>query len=251
MTHSTRRDTYVVKAGRGRGSVNAADVAARPFGRRLVASASPTRQAEWLLGWRGPSTLRRMRDIDIRVALDEKLRAKWGDRVDAVVRHELGVCAGERRVDVALINGHLDGWEIKSDRDSLTRLAGQVEAYSKVLDRSWLVTTDRHLGRAMDVVPGWWGLARATATATGVKVIELRRPRQSPLLDSMATAQLLWRDEAMGILRRYDLAAGLGGKARWYVWERLVASFSMRQLRGLTRDALRARPEWPGGQLPS
>lgn len=192
-----------------------------------------------------------MHDLEIRTALDDKLRRRWGQHSDAVIRHELGVCAGERRVDVALINGHLDGWEIKSDRDSLARLAGQVDAYSKVLDRSWLVTTDRHLDRAAAAVPPWWGLVRASASSAGVKVVQLRRPRQSPLLDPIATAQLLWRDEAMDILRRHSLATGLSGKARWYVWERLAVSFPMKQLRELTRDALRARQEWPGGQPPS
>lgn len=194
--------------------------------------------------------LRRMRDIDIRMVLDRKLQARWKDDDRALVRHELGVCAGERRVDVVVINGHLEGWEIKSDRDSLARLFGQVKAYSKVLDRSWLVTTDRHLERAAESIPDWWGLARASETGTGAKVVQLRRPRLSPMLDPMATAQLLWRDEAIDILRRHASAAGLSGKARWYVWERLACSFSMRQLRQLTRDKLRARQDWPGGQLP-
>jgi hypothetical protein len=188
-------------------------------------------------------------DIDIRRELDRSLRLKHEGEDSALLRHEFGVDSGGRRVDVVLINGRLDGWEIKSDHDSLARLAGQVEAFSKVLDRSWLVTTDRHLER----LPAWWGLVRACPVGEdgGVRLTQLRQPRRSPMLDAMATAQLLWRDEAMAILVERGLGAGLSGRARWYVWQRLAASFALDPLRGLVRDALRARREWPGGGLPS
>lgn len=197
--------------------------------------------------------LRTVLDIDIRRELDRSLRLKHEGDDSSLLRHEFGVDAGGRRVDVVLINGRLDGWEIKSDHDSLARLAGQVEAFSKVLDRSWLVTTDRHLERAVEKVPGWWGVVRACPVGEdgGVLLTQLRRPRRSPMLDAMATAQLLWRDEAMAILVERGLGEGLSGRARWYVWERLAASFALEPLRGLVRDALRERREWPGGGLPS
>jgi hypothetical protein len=46
---------------------------------------------------------------------------------------EFGLEHGEVRVDVAVINGELHGYEIKSERDTLERLPRQVKAYSAVL----------------------------------------------------------------------------------------------------------------------
>jgi hypothetical protein len=189
-----------------------------------------------------------MRDTEIRNALENVLLLRHSGDPKTRIRHEFGVCQGTRRVDVAVINGHLDGWEIKSDNDTLRRLEGQAQVYSQVLDRAWLVCTDRHLERAVEVLPDWWGVVVATGTSESVRLRRVRRPRMSPALDAMSTAQLLWRDEAMRVLRARDLAHGLSGKARWYVWERLVESMTLTDLRRTVRDALRARPAWPGGQ---
>ena len=167
---------------------------------------------------------------------------------DALIRNELGVLGGRRRVDVVCVNGHLDGWEIKSDVDTLRRLVGQAQAFSGVLDRATLVTTDRHLHHATELLPPWWGVQRAALTRAGnVRLTYIRRPRQSPSLDPMALAQLLWRAEALDELRRRGLAHGLSNKSRWYVWERLAESLAITDLRSLVRNTLRARQQWPGG----
>ena len=97
-----------------------------------------------------------MRDSDIRMALHGLLQARYGDDPNTLIRHEVGLCAGKRRIDVALVNGELAGYEIKSDEDTLIRLAGQAEVYSRVLDRVTLVTTEHHLDHALDVIPYWW-----------------------------------------------------------------------------------------------
>ncbi|MDA8118743.1 MAG: sce7726 family protein, partial [Gammaproteobacteria bacterium] len=74
---------------------------------------------------------------------------------DTVVLDELGICRGEVRVDVAVVNGEIHGYEIKSDRDSLRRLASQVELYSKVLDQATLVAGERHFDAAAALLPEW------------------------------------------------------------------------------------------------
>ena len=59
-----------------------------------------------------------LRDKDIRIALIEEINnLNIGNNYRIV--EELSVCDGEARVDVALINGKLCGYEIKSDRDTL------------------------------------------------------------------------------------------------------------------------------------
>jgi hypothetical protein len=190
-----------------------------------------------------------MRDIDIRVALDRDLRAVHADDPDTVIRHEVGLEEGRRRIDVATVNGALSGWEIKSDVDTLTRLAGQADAYGRVLDYVTIVTTPRYIEPATAMLPPWWGVIEASAQADHVALQHLRPAVINRAVEPMALVQLLWRDEAMEALRERNLQRGLSGKARWYVWSRLAESVPLDELKRVVRDQIKARPAWPGGQL--
>ena len=122
----------------------------------------------------------RVRESQIRASLLLALRDRHGADPNTLIRQELGLCAGARRVDLAMINGELVGFEIKSDQDTLYRLAGQAEAYGQVLDRVTLVTTARYIDKAAALVPTWWGLIRADPadgsgqTPTGNKDVSAR-----------------------------------------------------------------------------
>jgi hypothetical protein len=63
-------------------------------------------------------------DSDIRKLLLSHLSSQDEDNPSLVVE-ELGLNQGDARIDVAVVNGHLHGYEIKSDRDSLRRFHRQ------------------------------------------------------------------------------------------------------------------------------
>ena len=46
-----------------------------------------------------------MRDGDIRRELDALLRRQHAEVPGTFIRHEMGLCGGKRRIDVALLNG--------------------------------------------------------------------------------------------------------------------------------------------------
>lgn len=188
-----------------------------------------------------------LRDGDIRAALDSHLRALHAAD-DSLIRHEVGVCAGNRRVDIAVVNGEFAGYEIKSDEDSLIRLAQQADAYGRVLDRAVLVTTARHLDKAVALLPVWWGVMVAQVKHRQVVLKSKRVPKVNKHHDAYAVAQLLWREEALEELRIRGRARGLSGKARHYVWVELASVVPLPELRELARRRLRERRLWPGGQ---
>jgi hypothetical protein len=190
-----------------------------------------------------------MRDIDIRVALDSDLRRDHGHESNTIIRHEFGLQEGRRRIDVALLNGHLGGWEIKSDVDTLVRLAGQADVYGKVLDFVTIVTTARYVERATAMLPAWWGVIVAERLDDVVHLEQTRVPELNTDVDAMSLAQLLWRDEAIQLLRELGEGKGLSSKARWYAWDRLVQTLTLDELRTAVRQQIKARREWPGGQL--
>ena len=190
-----------------------------------------------------------MRDGDIRRELDALLRQQHAGAPDTLIRHEMGLCGGERRIDVALLNGEISGYEIKSDEDTLFRLLGQADAYRRVLDRITLVTTPRHQDKAMGLLPLWWGIIVARQERGRVILETVREAGINTELSSFALAQLLWRGEALEELKTRGLSKGLLKKARHYVWLALAQAVAVEDLRNLVRERVKARPEWLAAPL--
>jgi hypothetical protein len=180
-------------------------------------------------------------DSDIRAVLRSRLFLKHPDEADTVVIEELGLCRGQVRVDVAVVNGLLHGYEIKSDRDSLRRLGVQVEVYGKVFDQATLVVGNRHLAEALDIVPTWWGVLHVHPTAEGLHVKTVRRARKNPGRDPRALVELLWLDDAIALLEERNGARGVRGKPRRIVWDRVCDHFGVDEIAASVRAKLKAR----------
>lgn len=58
--------------------------------------------------------------------------------------------AGSCKADVAILNGTSTVYEIKSDRDSLSRLANQIENYRKVFAKIYVIAGDGHVEEVID-----------------------------------------------------------------------------------------------------
>ena len=160
------------------------------------------------------------------------------------MRHEMGICNGARRIDLAVIGASIDGYEIKSDDDTLIRLEAQAEDYRRVFDRLTLLTTDTHLERATAKIPKWWGIILAQGDEHCTSLKTLREPRLNTLTEPFATTQLLWRAEALEELKARNQARGLSKKARHHVWTALAALLPMEELTSLVRRRLITRPQW-------
>ncbi|RKG68352.1 hypothetical protein D7W79_34280 [Corallococcus exercitus] len=186
-----------------------------------------------------------MRDFDVRQALTASLKATHADDSETLIREELGLEHGQVFVDVAVINGEMHGYELKSERDTLARLPRQVEAYSAVLDRATLVVGARHVEQAIGLIPAWWGIKTATTQRDGsVKLRPLRKARRNPQQQMVAMAKLLWRDEALELLESLEAAKGLRSKPRKMLYERLVELLPADALRTEVRRLLKAREDW-------
>ena len=96
-----------------------------------------------------------MREAEIKRALAQHLDGAHGD-VSTLLLEELKLSNGEIRADVVDVHD-MHCYEIKSEGDSLKRLLGQGSRYARVFDHVTLVTTERHLKKAMPILPQWWG----------------------------------------------------------------------------------------------
>jgi hypothetical protein len=60
----------------------------------------------------------------------------------------------------------------------------------------------------------------------------------------LAVAQLLWRAEALEVLRHRGLHRGLSSATRWRLWERLAEQLPLLELQVEVRSRLKARQDW-------
>lgn len=189
-------------------------------------------------------------DDVIRTALRSRLLAEAAGH-DTVLVEELGLCRGQVRVDVAVVNGLLHAYEIKSDRDNLRRLATQVDIYGRVVDRATIVVGDRLLRCASEAVPAWWGVIRVRATPRGMRFTTVRRPQKNPDRNPRALAELLWSADAISLLEERDVVRGIRGKPRRMLWDRVCEQYSLDEIASAVRHCLKARAARPSSASPA
>ncbi|WP_256761616.1 sce7726 family protein [Cohnella sp. WQ 127256] len=185
------------------------------------------------------------RDIDIRVCLHSILRREHVNEPDTLILDELGLCQGDARIDVAVVNGAINGFEIKSESDTLERLPRQSQIYNKIFDTVTILTANRYIDGIIEMTPEWWGITRAEMDEDGVvNFISVREPKQNNEIDCFALSQLLWKDEALRILKERGLQKGLLSKPRNVLWDALANNLPLNELQDEVRKTLKARSRW-------
>lgn len=186
-----------------------------------------------------------MKDVDVRLAVHATaIKEILSEDVSSIVLDEFGVCLGSTRIDIAVINGKLHGYELKSDKDTLERLPSQVEMFSRVFDHVTLIAGSRHIDRVAGMIPDWWGLVVATEISGRTTTTALREPKDNPAVDPVSLAQLLWKNEMLSILDQHGLSKGIKSKPCPYLWQFMAQSFKLEELKQLVRSTLRARTDW-------
>lgn len=123
-----------------------------------------------------------------------------------LARQHGGACVVEepaiddRRIDVLVVGATLDGYEIKSDDDTLTRLEGQASTFGRFCQHLTLVTTPKYMAKAQAMVPDWWGLLLVEEGRRGPRVVQVRRWRPNPDHDHRPVLDELWAPELKAAL---------------------------------------------------
>lgn len=67
---------------------------------------------------------------------------------------------GECKADIAILNGTATVYEVKSERDSLSRLQRQVAAYAKVFARVYVIAAESHVAAVLETMPDEVGVLK-------------------------------------------------------------------------------------------
>ena len=183
---------------------------------------------------------RELRDVDVRQSL-----AGWLEENHACdqarILHELKVPRPSARVDVALVNGELVSFEIKSDVDSLSRLTSQIPACNSVFDRAYIVTTGRHIKSCLAKIPSWWGIVIACETQKGVFVSEIRKSKINTEWCVRSSLHILTKAELCKIALALCDQAIISSARRDNVVERIASSCDTYFVRKAINEMLKQR----------
>lgn len=184
-------------------------------------------------------------DVVIRIALKEYLNKHHSKDHKVRIIEELGLKHGAARIDIAVVNGVMHGYEIKSDLDTLLRLPEQMNIYNSVFDKVTLVVGKSHLHEAIKIIPDWWGITIAKINDCGVITFcSIREARDNKGQDNISIARLLWKNEALKLLEDIGEAKGLQSKTRTFIYEKISTIFKQKDLENKVRETLFFREDW-------
>lgn len=182
-------------------------------------------------------------DCDIRPVLKAQLIKKYTG-TNTVIVDELPICWGDSRIDIAVINCSLHGYEIKSDRDTLDRLPRQIELNNKIFDYITLVCSSRLIANARKKIPEYWGLqvpVEDKKAPGGVRIEVEREPKRNEAIDIRSIVELTWKEEAINILAERGLARGYRSRPRWDIWDHMIDKIEHQELIQAVRECLKLR----------
>ena len=186
-------------------------------------------------------------DTDIRSALHRKHLRRQTSNPGTLIIDELGLAHARSRVDVAVINGTVHGYEIKSAQDSLDRLDRQLRVYRQTLQKLSIVAASRHLKRILFEAPDWCGVIEVEqGRRGGIRLRRIRSAKSNPDVDPVMLAHLLWRPEVIELLTRIGYAPKDVRRPRKQLYEMLCEVLTPREITAAIREFMKHRQAWRG-----
>ena len=183
---------------------------------------------------------------DIRAFVKTQVPRLLQSQSRAFLVEEMEVCSGRARVDLAVIGDHLIGIEIKGPKDDVSRLPGQVKAYSECFDLVVLVVHEDLAQKASALIPNWWGLVVGAQREGRIRYRIERRPEPNPSLNLEKLLSLLWREEIDALLADLLSSSPKPRATKKSIRAELLAQVEPPILHHASLRKLRERTEWRG-----
>jgi hypothetical protein len=182
-----------------------------------------------------------LNETDIKAALIDKLIER-GMLHDAVLINEMVVANWSRRADIAVVNGKLYAFEIKSDFDSLQRLDGQVSAYLDRFDKVTVVTTRKFTNLISEQMPPDVEIWEAISDGEDVSFRVARRGKTKEITCKRTLCGFLLKSEIISFLRQSNAPPNLQELSREDLIS-LAKARSLKELRSYVLACLKVRYE--------
>lgn len=188
--------------------------------------------------------MEKLRDQDVREVLLERLSSVYKDEPETRIINELGIDFGASRVDVAVVNGILHGYEIKSESDTLKRLPKQMEYYNRLFERLTIVVDEKYYDEVRDSVPNWWGITLVTNKNGEIKLINKRKGRRQTSQDKELLLKLLWKDELEKLIDVLGYPKKLKKLRKQKLLELFLRDNNTKVIKEFVYHSLKTREHW-------
>lgn len=158
---------------------------------------------------------------------------------DAVIINEMVVANWSRRADIAVANGRLYGFEIKSHFDTLKRLPGQVESFQAHFDKVVVVAASKFITSILRDYPSEIGILEVYEAFGQAKIRQVRAGRICEVKDNLKLTSLITKSELEKFVKQNE-ASFRPGMLR----SELVSACGTRatkQLRSYVLDCIKQR----------
>ncbi|MGN6265390.1 MAG: sce7726 family protein [Ginsengibacter sp.] len=186
-----------------------------------------------------------MIDQIVRQAFHNSILKSAHDDVNTFVVDELGLKNGQIRADIAVLNGKLVGYEIKTENDTLSRLPSQIEGYNEVFNKAFIIVSTKHLEKAIKTIPDWWGIYMIRFTDDYIYSFScIRKAKINKKQNSFSLAQLLWKNEAIEVANEILGHNIKPSTSKHEVYEIISGTCSSKRLSKIVIQYLKQRNNW-------
>ncbi|EAM1086326.1 ABC transporter [Salmonella enterica] len=145
-----------------------------------------------------------LREQEVKVALIEWLYKK-GMLSDATIINEMVVANWSRRADLAIANGSLQAFEIKSDFDSLKRLDGQLKIFKSSFEKVTIVCAPKFTSEVSKRVSSDVGVVEFQSNNSGVRFKIIQKGRVCSRLNKFIYLGFLLKSELKDLLNQHGI----------------------------------------------
>lgn len=191
-----------------------------------------------------------MTDIQLRKEVKLSVLEKFKKDGSRII-DELGILWGDAFVDIAVINGHLHAYELKSEVDNLARLPNQIEAYNQVFDFLTIVISEKHykkFQKQFKASTKKWGVYIAKSSGKQSIQLELVKEAEKNTTNLFSVCHLLWRDEVLSLIEEFRfVSSGLTRKPKKALYQFLTDNVGSKTLKREVRETIKRRKDWRVG----
>lgn len=140
-----------------------------------------------------------LNDVDIRPALISWLNQKNIQPIS--ILSELTIADGQARPDIVALYTFTHCFEIKGDNDRIERVVKQASYYHTTFKKNTLITTKKHLDKALKILPEFWGVILVSFLHGQIIFKYIRKASYNTKYNMQMAAKILWKIELQALLR--------------------------------------------------
>lgn len=146
-----------------------------------------------------------LREQEVKIALINWLYIN-GHLNDATIINEMVVANWTRRADLAVANGNLHAFEIKSDFDSLKRLEGQLSTFSSHFEKVTVVCSPRFTIEIQEMKNSDIEIIEFISTEQHIDFKIIQKGNQRIIQNKLVYCDFLLKEEIKNLLKEHDIA---------------------------------------------